>query len=77
VLNRLMRSARGYYYYNDYSAYYTDKVETLDPVQTKRSKESGDKERTNQHGNHLLDKDRIAQPSMNGVYQIQHEKSDL
>ncbi len=77
VLNRLVRSPRGYYYYDEYSAYYTDKVETLDDTQAKQGKNVQIPERIKPRSQNFLDKDFTAQPTTNGVYQIRHEKSDL
>ncbi len=76
VLNRLVNSPRGYYY-DTYSDYYNDKVETLDETQATASKAAKTPGPTNQNNQKFLDKDRIGQPTANGVYQIQHEKSDL
>ncbi|CAN5424498.1 hypothetical protein BH10CHL1_BH10CHL1_06940 [soil metagenome] len=77
VLNRLVHSPRGYYYYDAYSNYYTDKVEVLDEAQAKAGKQIQAPERANQTKQNLLNKDGLPQPATNGVYKIRHEQSDV
>lgn len=61
VLNRLVRSPRGYYQYDQYSAYYAETAEAGEPKRTKR-------------GRNFLDEQLLAKPELNGVYQVQPEK---
>jgi non-specific protein-tyrosine kinase len=76
VLNRLVRSPRGYYYYDAYSNYYSDKVEVLDEADAKVGKQVQAQERAQPNSVKLLDKDPLVQPVSNGVYKIHQEKSD-
>jgi capsular exopolysaccharide synthesis family protein len=82
VLNRLTRSPRSYYYYNEYNSYYTDSnkaniEETADEVQPQSSQASGVPELKDQRSRNFLDKKLVAEPEPNGVYQLQTEESDL
>ena len=61
VLNRLVRSPRGYYQYDQYSAYYAETAEAGEPKRTKR-------------GRNFLDEQLLTKPELNGVYQVQPEK---
>ena len=61
VLNRLVRSPRGYYQYDQYSAYYAETAEPGEPKRTKR-------------GRNFLDEQLLTKPELNGVYQVQPEK---
>jgi polysaccharide biosynthesis transport protein len=63
VLNRLVRSPRGYYQYDQYSAYYTEEAESSDPKRAKRSR-------------NFLDEQLLTKPELNGAYQVQPEKSE-
>ena len=64
VLNRLVRSPRGYYQYDQYSAYYAETAETAEPGEPKRTK----------RGRNFLDEQLLTKPELNGVYQVQPEK---
>lgn len=64
VLNRLVRSPRGYYQYDQYSAYYAETAETAEPDEPKRTK----------RGRNFLDEQLLTKPELNGVYQVQPEK---
>lgn len=63
VLNRLVRSPRGYYQYDQYSAYYAEEAESSEPKRTKRSR-------------NFLDEQLLTKPERNGAYQVQPEKSE-
>jgi len=74
VLNRLVRSARGYYYYSEYSTYYADDAKTATPEETNQNSDHKKKSNNSQRNRNFLDEEFVVQPKVNGVYQIQQEK---
>ncbi len=74
VLNRLVRSARGYYYYSEYSTYYADDAKTAIQEEANQSPAQKKKSSTSQRNRNFLDEEFVVPPKVNGVYQIQQEK---
>lgn len=61
VLNRMVRSARGYYQYDQYSAYYAEEADAPEQKKAKRT-------------HNFIDSQLLSKPEPNGVYQVQPEK---
>ncbi len=74
VLNRLARSARGYYYYNEYSTYYASDSAKSDRFGNKPMKAADNDVSYKQRARNFLDEELVVKPATNGVYQIQHER---
>lgn len=74
VLNRLTRSARGYYYYyNEYSAYYSDEPAS-NQTASKQTKNDQQTVSVKQRARNFMDEELSVKPAVNGVYQIQYER---
>lgn len=74
VLNRLARSARGYYYYNEYSTYYASDAAKGGRFDNKPIKAADNDVSYKQRARNFLDEELVVKPATNGVYQIQHER---
>jgi len=77
VLNRLVRSARGYYYYAEYATYYAEDSKTNNREPSKQSQNLDKKSSKAGRNRNFLDEELAVQPAVNGVYQIQQEKPGI